>query len=223
MDEEDEETQTDAAIAAAAAAVAAAVVAASSSETPPASAAAWSAAVRPALAAVLLPFVLAVASRMIGSAPAARVGENAKQNAYAAVRRDADDAVEKAILKAGVSLRRVSRDWRRSTPDARVTLDSTDYMQEVETAATVAARIAVLGAREPVRFEAANALGATTKVWRTRRDSRVRSTHGGLEGAQAPIDGAFVSHSGATLRFPHDPLAPISETAGCRCRLSYRI
>lgn len=60
-----------------------------------------------------------------------------------------------------------------------------------------------------------------TKTWRTRRDDRVRHTHRTLEGNKIAFDHAFLSDSGATLRFPGDPLAPPYETINCRCYLTF--
>jgi hypothetical protein len=75
-----------------------------------------------------------------------------------------------------------------------------------------------------------------TKEWRSRRDERVRdthrrrpmtvdndSTHWGLDGVVKQLDDYFISSSGARLRYPGDPSAPLSETAGCRCNLIYRV
>lgn len=61
------------------------------------------------------------------------------------------------------------------------------------------------------------------KIWRSAGDNRVRHTHRVLNGKSAVMDGYFFSQSGAALRFPGDPRAPISETSGCRCRLQYKI
>lgn len=60
------------------------------------------------------------------------------------------------------------------------------------------------------------------KIWRSAGDSRVRHTHKALNGKSVGMDEAFVS-SGAVIRFPGDPKAPISETSGCRCRLQYKV
>lgn len=84
-----------------------------------------------------------------------------------------------------------------------------------------ASRAAIVGGRESARFEVAEGLGAVYKVWRTRRDARVRATHGGLEGNKIPLGNEFITFEGHHLRFPRDPKAPLSETAECRCRLSY--
>lgn len=61
------------------------------------------------------------------------------------------------------------------------------------------------------------------KTWRTKRDKRVRPTHGGLEGDLIPVDGSWTTFEGHRLRFPGDPLAPLSETANCRCRQSIAV
>ncbi len=62
-----------------------------------------------------------------------------------------------------------------------------------------------------------------TPTWRSAGDSRVRHTHRVLNGQTVAYGEAFVSPSGARLRFPGDPRAPIIETSGCRCRLEYKI
>jgi hypothetical protein len=60
-------------------------------------------------------------------------------------------------------------------------------------------------------------------TWRSQRDERVRNTniasHVYLDGQTAKWNQAFVGISGALLRYPGDPQAPIEETAGCRCHL----
>lgn len=62
-----------------------------------------------------------------------------------------------------------------------------------------------------------------TKTWRTAGDKRVRHTHQALNGKSVGVDESFTSLSGASLRFPGDPRAPISEISGCRCWLEYKI
>lgn len=62
-----------------------------------------------------------------------------------------------------------------------------------------------------------------TKRWRSAGDNRVRHTHRALNNDEVGFYQSFQSPSGATLRFPGDPSAPISETSGCRCTLEYRI
>ncbi len=62
-----------------------------------------------------------------------------------------------------------------------------------------------------------------TKTWRSAGDSRVRHTHRVLNGNTVGMDEVFQSPSGALLRFPGDPRAPVSEISGCRCRLEYKV
>ncbi|RVG30715.1 phage minor head protein [Sinorhizobium meliloti] len=62
-----------------------------------------------------------------------------------------------------------------------------------------------------------------TKVWRSAGDSRVRHTHRVLNGNSVGMDEVFQSPSGALLRFPGDPRAPISEISGCRCWCEYDV
>lgn len=95
--------------------------------------------------------------------------------------------------------------------------------EAARTAAEGLARAVVVPGRESARFQVATDLGAIYKVWRTRRDNRVRVTHGGLEGNRVPLNNSFVTFEGDELRFPGDPLAPIRATANCRCRLSYLV
>lgn len=61
------------------------------------------------------------------------------------------------------------------------------------------------------------------KIWRSAGDNRVRHTHRALNGKSVLMADRFVSPSGALLSHPGDPDAPISETAGCRCSLEYKI
>lgn len=61
------------------------------------------------------------------------------------------------------------------------------------------------------------------KIWRDSGDSRVRHTHRVLNGTSVGIGEVFQSPSGALLRYPGDPRAPVSEISGCRCRLEYKI
>lgn len=65
--------------------------------------------------------------------------------------------------------------------------------------------------------------GEVTKVWDATGDARTRDTHKAMEGQRQGFNGAFISPSGAVLRYPHDPQAPASETVQCRCRVKYDI
>ncbi|MFN1193363.1 phage portal protein [[Kitasatospora] papulosa] len=58
------------------------------------------------------------------------------------------------------------------------------------------------------------------RTWITRGDDRVRPAHKALHGTTLPV-GTPYNVSGATLRYPGDPFAPIALTVNCRCRLRY--
>lgn len=85
------------------------------------------------------------------------------------------------------------------------------------------ARSQATAARERLRASMAAGLGATAKTWRTKKDDRVRLTHGAMEGETVGIDEKFYTADGNELLYPGDPEAPLSETANCRCRLSYLV
>ncbi|MDW9852713.1 head morphogenesis protein [Sinorhizobium meliloti] len=61
------------------------------------------------------------------------------------------------------------------------------------------------------------------KRWHSAGDNRVRHTHRVLNGQAVGIDEVFQSPSGAMLRYPGDPRAPISEISGCRCWCEYEV
>lgn len=61
------------------------------------------------------------------------------------------------------------------------------------------------------------------KRWHSAGDNRVRHTHRILNGQAVGIDDNFVSVSGARLRYPGDPDAPINEISGCRCYCEYDV
>ena len=61
------------------------------------------------------------------------------------------------------------------------------------------------------------------KRWHSAGDNRVRHTHRVLNGQAVGINELFDSPSGARLRFPGDPRAPINEISGCRCWCEYDV
>jgi hypothetical protein len=67
------------------------------------------------------------------------------------------------------------------------------------------------------------AVQSVRKVWNSAQDNRVRHTHRELNGESVGLKESFVSVSGARLRYPLDPLAPLDETINCRCGLTYRL
>lgn len=59
------------------------------------------------------------------------------------------------------------------------------------------------------------------REWISRRDDKVRHSHEVADGQSRGMREPFIVGS-SLLRFPGDPLAPVHETANCRCRLRYR-
>lgn len=59
-----------------------------------------------------------------------------------------------------------------------------------------------------------------TKTWHTALDEKVRFTHMAVEGVTIPVDEYFTVGNSKML-YPLDYTADISETANCRCSLSY--
>lgn len=62
-----------------------------------------------------------------------------------------------------------------------------------------------------------------TKVWHTMRDKHVRFSHTTLNGKELPFGENYITGRGVSLAHPHDPSAPLSERAGCRCWQEYRL
>lgn len=78
--------------------------------------------------------------------------------------------------------------------------------------------------KESAKFAAASQAGWGYKTWVDSHDHRVRTTHKILgsksyDNHRVPIDVPFLSPSGAKLRYPGDPEAPIEETIHCRCHM----
>lgn len=62
-----------------------------------------------------------------------------------------------------------------------------------------------------------------TSIWHSAHDDRVRDTHRAMDGQKQAFGQPFHSPSGAVLRFPGDPSAPVSETANCRCYVEHKV
>jgi len=66
---------------------------------------------------------------------------------------------------------------------------------------------------------------AATKVWDATMDGRERPSHGAMDGQTVQFDQPFVTPNGHRLMYPGDRSldAPVSEVAGCRCRIRPKI
>ena len=71
-------------------------------------------------------------------------------------------------------------------------------------------------------YFAAKQVGAVSKKWMTRKDSKVRPEHISLSGKSVPLTEPFVV-DGIKIRFPGDPVAPPNMTINCRCILRFDV
>lgn len=69
-------------------------------------------------------------------------------------------------------------------------------------------------------YFASRLLGAPTKTWVTRKDSKVRPEHMLMQGKTVDIGDKF-DVAGTKMRFPGDPIAPPHLTMNCRCRIKF--
>lgn len=88
--------------------------------------------------------------------------------------------------------------------------------------------IAVVAEEVPVPPESGPGSGIVfRKIWNSKKDNRVRASHAFLGSPKyeyhvVPVLDPFITITGDQIRYPGDPLAPISETARCRCHLTFR-
>lgn len=166
---------------------------------------------------------------------------------YAVLQRSVEKGVRQAIDDTGESVRDIIRAnaakadealkkaWEQgdvpaaTSPTGRGTVIEqglgieADAYNRLKVGMSGVARVLTTRAREQSKWYFAEEIGAVGKAWRTRRDTKVRTSHGDLEGDFVLMDDKFVTINGAGLRFPGDPSAPLFETINCRCRLSYRM
>lgn len=62
-----------------------------------------------------------------------------------------------------------------------------------------------------------------TKEWRYTPRPNNRDQHIAMSGTKVGWDQAFIAPDGSTIRYPHDPEAPVHHTIGCFCRVIYSI
>lgn len=61
------------------------------------------------------------------------------------------------------------------------------------------------------------------RTWHTRHDPKVRTSHRTMDGQQRGLDDLFMSGNGVQLRYPGDEEVDASETANCRCVMTFDI
>lgn len=81
----------------------------------------------------------------------------------------------------------------------------------------------ILGAAQAGSFQQVKAAQVTAlKRWVAKDDDRVRESHRDVDGTQIDMNAKFIV-GGHAMDYPHDPVAPPSETANCRCTLVWEI
>lgn len=75
-----------------------------------------------------------------------------------------------------------------------------------------------VGRREAI----AQVAGLYDGEWNTVGDDRVRASHVYMDGQVQPFGGTYTSGLGNMLKYPHDPNAPLADTANCRCWIEYK-
>lgn len=142
------------------------------------------------------------------------------------------------LLESGdaAALRRALRDRRfdptvlRATAGQVLTRAQIERMVDRYRTRTIASRAALIARLEVQRqigaglneyFEQAFESGALRRdeveqIWRI-RPPNVRSSHSFMASQRQAVGTPFVSGDGNNLRFPGDPLAPISDTIRCKC------
>lgn len=110
---------------------------------------------------------------------------------------------------------------------ARLAADQvTDIAREAaewaRTVAVQAATATINGAADIAAVISAALRGLTVlRIWRTRRDTRVRPAHRKAEGQRQPPGQPF-QVGGWPLRYPGDPMGPPALAYNCRCKVTHR-
>lgn len=149
----------------------------------------------------------------------------------AGVERRARDLAAETKRRVVRAVRQVIADAERETPTPstgeiarriRTTTLGTDrqgavYVLSSERAAVVAQTEMTI-ATNTGTIEGYRATGVTEIEWLARRDGRSGDRHHErMHGQRRALGRSFVMPSGATLRYPGDPLGPVGEIVNCRC------
>lgn len=124
--------------------------------------------------------------------------------------------VEQDVVGAARQRQLAVRSGSKPPPDAETAARWAKMIGR--TAATRAAAEAAIEMAEPIQRLLETEL---RKLWVSRGDSRVRPLHRRLHGKTEKVGDPFWRElgTGAMLRYPGDPRAPIGQTANCRCAL----
>lgn len=128
------------------------------------------------------------------------------------------DVLESALAE-GKSPERVARELGVTEDD-----ESGPLSAALMTAIGVSAGLALIDMATGETVDRALAAGKVTgtKTWWAVGDDRTRPSHRTASGQEVPLDAMF-DVGGFEGPFPHSPLLPVHETAGCRCWLTYQV
>lgn len=152
-------------------------------------------------------------AELASEAPGAALARALRDKRFdAAVRRAQSTG---APVSADIRARMVTAYRNRALRYRAETISRTETMRALHAAQDEAIRQAV----EAGGLQA----DQVTFTWHTARDRRVRDTHWAMNGDQVRMGQAFVTGSGARLRYPGDPNGPAAEVINCRCWREPRI
>ena len=183
-------------------------------------------------------------NRATGKREGGIIGLSAPQEGYVRGAREQLASADPADLKA--YLTRTRRDKRFDRSVTKAIREETAVPPAIAAKAIAAyerrllqlrgetiGRVEAMTSLQQAKFEAYRqavasgkvAENAVRKVWRSASDFRVRHTHRNLNGESTGLNEAFISPSGAMLRFPTDTAlgAGPDEIVNCRCDCEYRI
>ena len=146
-------------------------------------------------------------AELASDAPGAALGRTLRDKRFdAAVRRAAASGKP---IPADIRAKMVAAYRNRALRFRAETISRTESMRALHAAQDEAVRQAV----EAGGLQA----DQVTFTWHTARDRRVRDTHWIMNGDKVKMGEAFITGSGARLRYPGDPEGPPAEVINCRC------
>ena len=184
-----------------------------------------------ALAAVAQKALQQILSRTTSTAARAALVANMQQVVDTAVSEGTQVVAQaaRAIVEDLIEIRHAGKQWTEKVSPAGDKFDAHEDPAKLIKTAVDPTRLrstaqdlsrrthqAVWSAAE---FHAAGEAGWPRVEWRSKRDAKVRSSHAILDGQSTALGTPFITYAGNEIRFPGDPLAPIEETANCRCFL----
>jgi hypothetical protein len=146
-----------------------------------------------------------------------------RSSVYDSVEKVLDDTAKTVVQIANAAKTVETAPGPNATYEQGLHESAAEAFNRLSNGLTEVSRLLTTRTREEVKLAYATSLGATGKVWRTRRDGKVRTVHADLEGHFERLRDPFPEINGDRLQYPGDPDAPLRSTINCRCRLSYRM